>query len=326
VSFDFALVAASHTPLMMDEALAGPGVTQAVQASFAQAAAFVRDFGPERIVQFSPDHFHGFHYGLMPSFCVATAAHSYGDYGTATGSLAVDEAFALGLLNAVREADIDAAVSFDMTVDHGFVQMWEVMFGRFDDLPITPVFLNAIAYPIPRYRRARLLGQAVGRFAAASGQRVMFAASGGLSHDPVVPRISGSTSQQRDRLIGRAPMTADQQAAREKAVYAAGLAARDGGGPSRPLNPRFDRDFLDMLANRDWTAIDSLTPEGVEAVAGSAANEILAWVAASAALEAAAGPYKIVQRDYRPIPGWIAGLAVMTAVPTHGKGDAPHER
>ncbi len=322
MSVNFGLVAASHTPLLMDEALAGPEVTAAVKGAFATAAAFVRDFGPERIVQFSPDHFHGFHYGLMPSFCVATAAHSFGDYGTATGRLNVDEDFALDLLDAVREADIDAAVSFNMTVDHGFVQMWEVMLGRFDDLPITPVFVNAIGHPIPKYRRARLLGQAVGRFAAARGQRVLFAASGGLSHDPVVPNMRGAPPELRDRLTGRAPMTAAQQAARESAVYAAGLAARDGGGPSRPLNPQFDRDFLVMLANRDWAAIDALTPEGVDAVAGSAANEILAWVAAFAALEAAAGPYTIVQRDYQPIAGWIAGLAVLTAVPTPSEGEA----
>jgi 2,3-dihydroxyphenylpropionate 1,2-dioxygenase len=134
--------------------------------------------------------------------------------------------------------------------------------------------------------------------------------------------MRGAPPELRDRLTGRAPMTAAQQAARESAVYAAGVAARDGGGPSRPLNPQFDRDFLVMLANRDWAAIDALTPEGVDAVAGSAANEILAWVAAFAALEAAAGPYTIVQRDYQPIAGWIAGLAVLTAVPTPSEGEA----
>ena len=114
---NFALACASHTPLLMEADYVVDGVIEQVTAGFVTLADFVADFAPERIVQFSPDHFHGFHYDMMPSFCVGTAARSYGDWGTATGALDVDEDFALALLDAVRDADIDAAVSFDMVVD-----------------------------------------------------------------------------------------------------------------------------------------------------------------------------------------------------------------
>jgi len=207
----FALACASHTPLFMQEDLADPHVIAGVQASFEKLASFVRDFAPDRIIQFSPDHFHGFNYGLMPSFCVGTAAKSYGDWGTGCGPLNVDEVYASAVLDAVRDADIDAAISYDMVVDHGFVQIWEIMFGGFADLPITPIFVNAVGQPLPRYRRARQLGEAVGRFAAQSGERVLFVASGGLSHDPLVPQIRGAAPEVRDRLVGKTIHNAEDQ-------------------------------------------------------------------------------------------------------------------
>jgi 2,3-dihydroxyphenylpropionate 1,2-dioxygenase len=308
-----ALACASHTPLLMREELADAETVKTVQASFDQLGRFVKDFAPERIIQFSPDHFHGFHYDLMPSFCVGAAATSYGDYGTASGPLAVDEEYAVAVLDAVRESDIDAALSYDMVVDHGFVQVWEIMFRHFSDLPITPIFVNAIGFPLPKYRRARRLGEAVGRFAAQSGERILFVASGGLSHDPIVPRMSGASPELRDRLTGRVPLTREKQAERERAVHAAGVAALAGEGSCRPLNPQWDNAFLDMICASDWSATDALTAESVDQAAGAGGNEVLAWVAAAAAAAAAGGGYQVVQRDYRPIPGWIAGMAVLAA-------------
>ena len=307
------MVCASHTPLLMREELVEPGVCDSVKAAFTDLAEFVRDFAPEQIIQFSPDHFHGFHYDVMPSFCVGVAARSYGDWGTKAGPLEVDETYALNLLDAVRDADLDAAVSFDMIVDHGFIQIWETMFGRFDNLPIIPVFVNAIGHPLPTYRRARLLGTAVGRFAASSGKRVLFAASGGLSHDPMVPRIRGATPELRNRLMGRTHFGPEEQATRERAVHSAAAAAARGEGPCRPLNSDWDRHFLDMLARRDWGAIDALTAAGVERDAGTGANEVLAWVAAAAATEGVGGSYEVAQQAYQAIPGWIAGMATVAA-------------
>ncbi len=251
---------------------------------------------------------------MMPSFCIGAGARSFGDWGTGTGPLQVDEDYALVMLDAVRAADIDAAVSFDMVVDHGFVQIWEMMFERFDDLPIVPVFINAIGYPLPAYRRARLLGEAIGHFARQSGRRVLFAASGGLSHDPIVPVIRGAEPALRARLIGRVPVTTEAQASRERAVHAAGAAAMVGEGPVRPLNPDWDKELLARLAQPDWSIFDAMTADGVDQVAGAGGNECLAWVAAAAATQAAAGrSYQVVLSDYRAIPGLIAGLAVFGA-------------
>jgi 2,3-dihydroxyphenylpropionate 1,2-dioxygenase len=285
---------------------------EAVRHSFEQLAGFIKDFSPDLIIQFSPDHFHGFHYGNMPSFCIGAGANSCGDWRTQAGRLLVDEEFALTVLDAARRADFDIAVSFDMTVDHGFVQMWEAMWGEFNRYPIIPIFVNSIAPPLPTYRRARQLGEAIGRFAASTGKRILFAASGGLSHDPIVPQIQGASPELRDRLLGRAPVSAEQQERRERMVRKAARLLIEGKGSSRPLNPAWDREFLFALRTCNWDCIDAYTAEQVEATAGSGGNEVLCWVAAAAAA-AASGALDVVQEDYLPIPGWIAGMAHFAA-------------
>ena len=313
----FALVCASHTPLLMREDLASADMCKEVERSFERMRAFVDEFNPDQIVQFSPDHFHGFHYDNMPPFCIGAGAHSCGDWGTKEGSLNVDEDFALDLLDAAREADIDLALSYDMGVDHGFVQLWETLFDGFNRYPIVPIFINAIAPPLPTYRRARLLGQAIGRRAAASGKRVLFAASGGLSHDPVVPKMKGADAALRERLLGRSIQGPEQQAKREAMVEAAAVAAIKGEGPVRPLNPQWDDAILTAISRADWPVLDALDPVTVDAEAGSGANEVLAWVAAVAALDAT-GDVSIVQRDYVQIPGWIAGMGHLAATSSAG--------
>jgi 2,3-dihydroxyphenylpropionate 1,2-dioxygenase len=195
-----AVVCASHSPLMYR----GPAETateERVRSAFRDLAGFVNSFKPDYIIQFAPDHFNGFFYDLMPSFCIGAGAISLGDWGGGTGPLNVPEQTALTLLDHVRADDFDVALSYRMPVDHGFVQMWEAMLGDFRSIPIVPIFVNGAAPPLPTYRRARMLGESVGRFAAASGKRVLLAASGGLSHDPPLPSMRDATPEVRERLI-----------------------------------------------------------------------------------------------------------------------------
>lgn len=304
-----ALLCASHTPLMRD-GLDEPGVVPAVAEGFAQLADRVRAFAPDLVIQFAPDHFNGFFYDVMPPFCVGAAAFSIGDWGTRTGALPVPEAFARELAAAVLASDIDIALSYRMAVDHGTTQIWEEMLGAFDRIPIVPIFVNAIAPPLPSYRRARMLGEAVGRHALRSRRRILFAASGGLSHDPPVPQMAAASDEIRARLIdGRNP-GAEARAAREARVRAAGKAALNGESPQRPLNPEWDREVLRMLHQGDVAAFDRFDTGEVARIAGCAANETLAWVAAAAA-HGVAGPADFETVFYQPITGWIAGMAMM---------------
>lgn len=296
---------------------ATPTKQAGVRATFSKLAEFVKDYEPDYVIQFSPDHFNGFFYDLMPPFCVGAGAVSLGDWGGAAGPLNVCEDTALALVDHVRSVDFDVALSYRMAVDHGFVQIWEAMLGDCRTLPIIPIFVNSIAPPLPTYRRARQLGEAIGQFAMQSGKRVLFAASGGLSHDPPVPSIRGADSELRERLISGRNPTPQAKQAREQRVAEAGELAEAGKGPCQPLNPAWDAEFMSMLRRGDVSQLDALDVDIVRKDAGRGANEVLCWVAAFSAL-AAAGHYTITHEFYEDIPGWIAGFAAMIGVQANG--------
>lgn len=311
-SLSFALACASHTPVMFDDELASAGTSPAVRRSFDQMKEFVSDFDPELIIEFGPDHFNGFSYSLMPSFCIGAAARSAGDWNLPRIDMPVPEQAALDLLDHLRCEDFDVALSYAMVLDHGFVQIWDCMFGAINQYPIIPLFINCAAPPLPRYKRARMLGQAVGAFAQGLGKRVLFAASGGLSHDPPIGNIRTAQGAERQRLLGAVNETADEQAVREARVRQFGREVHEGRGRIKPLNPDWDGLILDNLEQGRWDFFDGLDPTQVSDEAGSAANEILCWVAATAAM-ATCAPYQVVQKDYTPAPGWIAGVGHLAA-------------
>lgn len=308
---DAALICASHTPLMQD-GVVPLAVRTRTEQSFRQLAQFVTDFAPDLVIQFSPDHFNGFFYDLMPAFCIGTAARSLGDWDTLEAVLPVPEEDARALADHVIATGIDTAVSYRMNIDHGFVQIWEEMLERADMYPIIPIFVNAAAPPLPTYARARALGEAVGAWAAKSGKRVLFAASGGLSHDPPTPDIRVAPPEVRERLIAGRNPTPEARATHKQRVLAAGEAAANGEGPCQPLSPEWDRRIIDMFLRGDISAFDALSTDQVRAEGGRGGNEILSWVAAFAALSAS-GPLTVRLDHYEAIDGWIAGMAMMSA-------------
>ena len=121
------------------------------------------------------------------------AAHAIGDFGTAAGVIDVPQALAERCAEAVLADGIDAAVSYRMQVDHGFAQPLEELLGGLRRYPVIPIFINSVAPPLPGFQRARLLGEAVGRFARSTGKRVLLLGSGGQSCAPA-PEVSGVIS------------------------------------------------------------------------------------------------------------------------------------
>ena len=309
-----ALVCASHTPLLRDGVCA-PDVRGRVAASFAQMAARVREFAPDLVIQFSPDHFNGFFYDLMPTFCIGVQAESIGDWGTQPGPLNVPETTALELAACLIDQGFDMATSYRMQVDHGFVQLWEQLFGSATVLPIVPIFVNCAAPPLPSFRRARELGEAVGRFAESSGKRVLIAASGGLSHDPPTPQMAGAPAELRARLIANRSPSEEMRAARERRVLEAGRAVAAGEGGILPVSSDWDLDFLERLRCGPVTQFDSWSTRELVATAGRGGPEVLCWTAASAAM-AETGSYETELHFYEAIQGWIAGMAIMSGSAT----------
>lgn len=118
----------SHTPLvgLVDPA---PAVLAEIDADVAAARDRIAKFDPELVILFAPDHYNGFFYDVMPSFCIGTAAEAVGDFGSVAGTLTVPMDLAEQCVSAVLDSGIDAAVSYRMQVDHGFAQPLELLLG-----------------------------------------------------------------------------------------------------------------------------------------------------------------------------------------------------
>jgi Catalytic LigB subunit of aromatic ring-opening dioxygenase len=102
-----ALVTMSHSPLM---GFTEPAVEtrERVDMALGGARKFVAEFDPELVVLFGPDHYNGFFYDMMPSFCIGASAESIGDYDTPAGPLLVDHDVAWTFVRAALDAEIDA--------------------------------------------------------------------------------------------------------------------------------------------------------------------------------------------------------------------------
>jgi len=308
-----AVLSASHTPLMKDGETTDE-IRNTVKQRFRALADRAERFQPDLVIQFAPDHFNGFFHDLMPSFCVGMSAQSIGDWDTSPGQLPVPSDLALQLSEALIEDGFDIATSYRMEVDHGFVQIWEAMFGTFGKYPMIPIFINCAAPPLPTFKRARMLGQAVGRFAKATGKRILISASGGLSHDPPTPSIRTASDEVKARLINGRNPTEEARRAREQRVLAAGARAHAGDSEILPVDPAWDKSFIEFLQRGHLTALDYMTTAEVRERAGRGGPEVLAWVAAFAALSVE-GPYDADLLYYEAIQGWIAGMAMMFAEP-----------
>jgi 2,3-dihydroxyphenylpropionate 1,2-dioxygenase len=303
----------SHSPLLN---LPGPSqdLLDDINVALTDARAFVRAYDPELVVIFSPDHYNGFFYRLMPPFCIGTNAIGVGDFGTQAGPLNVAEDIATACATAILDAGVDIAISASMEVDHGTVQPLQTLFGDAAARPVIPIFINSVATPLGPLKRARALGAAVGNFAATLNNRVLLVGSGGLSHDPPVPTLASAPPGALGRIVHGEPMTSEQRQARQVAVMELAQTFAQGRGPLQPLNPEWDHRVLDIFDRGDLTEFDSWSNEWIAREGGNSAHEIRTWVAAFAAL-ASRGPYETAVRYYRAAPELIAGFAVRTARP-----------
>jgi 2,3-dihydroxyphenylpropionate 1,2-dioxygenase len=307
----------SHTPLVgfVDPAQA---VQDEVNAVMAAARQRVTEFAPDLVVLFTPDHYNGFFYDVMPSFCIGMAAHAIGDFGTLAGPLTVPKELAEACASAVLDSGVDAAVSYRMQLDHGAAQPLELLFGGLGEVPVIPVFINSVATPLPSFQRARLLGEAIGRWAQSLNQRVLFIASGGLSHQPPVPELAHAEGLMADRLKGSGRyLPADEREARTQRVILAAQRFVHDQNSLHPLNPEWDQQFLDILSDGRLAELDATGNAELSALAGKSTHEVKTWVAACAALQAF-GPYQASDRYYREIPEWIAGFGTLSARPCAG--------
>lgn len=233
-----------------------------------------------------------------------------GDYLTPPGELNVATDAALALATRLMDDDFDIALSRRMQVDHGFSQALQFLWGGLDTPPVVPIFLNAVAQPgIARLRRCRQLGQAIGHFLDGLPQRTLLIGSGGLSHEPPVPTLAHPDPAIRERITIKREPTQAERAAKTQRVMDAGMALAAGDSSMKPLNPDWDKRYMDALEHGQLDALVQWTEDSIEQEAGLSAHESKTWLVARAALPQA--PLRCTLRHYQAVPELIAGYGVL---------------
>lgn len=310
-----AVVAMSHAP-SFGNVDPGGSIKSEIDSAIVEVQDFVKKFDPEVVVVLGPDHFNGQLYSLITPWVIGAKAEGVGDYGTTLGEVPVDADFARALHGAVLEQGIEVGRSEKMVIDHGILQPVDFIFGTPLSQAIVPIFVNALGFPLTPMQRVRAFGEALGKAAAETGKRVLFLASGGISHSPPIPRWDGAPGTLQERLISYAP-SREERLERERKIVTGIQAIADGKAPSDPLNEEWDTLVLDVFRSGDLTQVDAWANDWFLAEGGSAAHEMRTWIAAYSALSTA-GDYEMSVDHYWPVETWGAGFGIQAAI---GKTD-----
>jgi 2,3-dihydroxyphenylpropionate 1,2-dioxygenase len=321
----FQLTCVSHGPALANP-LPKPREHEAVVAAYAARAAAVAAFDPELIIVFAPDHYTDIHLELVPPFCIGLRCEAVADYGGYPGRINVPHELASRCAAFLRERDIDIAVSHSMKVDHGFSQPLHNVCGGVGRYPVLPICINTTCSPLSPFRRIRLLGEAIGAFAAQAGGRIAFLASGGLSHHPanIFPQdLTGAPDKVKNYLMyggeaGEMTVAEWHKYLGEQTVLGARsvMQGRRSAQDFR-INREWDERFLDALTEGNYPVFDKWDPAAIVAEAGVAAMEIQQWIAAASAAQIA-GVKPVVVDAHVTTVEYRLSVAVAHADPLSG--------
>ena len=315
--YETRLICASHSPLMYCFKKK-PENWDDLQNGFEEQAREIEKFDPDLVIAFGSDHFNGFFLNMMPSFCIGFQAEAVGDIGGFPGRLEVPREFAEGLAIELRKKHLDPGVSYQMRVDHAFSQTIHIMLGGLDRRPVIPVFINCINKPFVPFARSRILGQAVGEFVMSLDKKVLFLASGGLSHHPV--RYYPAWGEAEKRVAawqlsgGEHPdsMTRDEWLQRLHDMHHEGaemIARGERTAAHMHLNDESDRRFLEVLTSNSLEDFDAWDQDQLVAEGGIGSMELHTWIAAAAAHRTCSGEApRVSHYSVSPEIGIAAGI------------------
>jgi len=152
--------------------------------------------------------------------------------------------------------------------------------------------------PFVPFKRTRLLGEAIGAFAKSLNRRVLFVASGGMSHHPTryYPVYgTGDAAVTAWQLSGggnEQSLTQAQWLERLQVMHleAAEMIVRgERTAKHMRINPVIDQRFLDVLTANKLEDFDTWDQSQMVEEAGIGFMELQTWIAAAAAHRAAGG-------------------------------------
>lgn len=299
-------IAMSHSPMIMtSEAAAGEKGQRFLQKA-AEMKKWLQDSGAEVLVLISDDHFNSYFYDHMPSFTIGISeCEGWGDWQIPPYKIPVEQELAKHILNTGLEQNIDFAFSMKMKVDHGHTQ---AVYFLNDDLniPVVPIAVNTAAPPLPTMDRCFQLGEVV-RQAVESWEKdvkVAIVASGGLSHWVPIPKID-SDKEEDQGLIHI--LKNGRQEIEQLDEYLQTRETRVTRIKSGPVNEEWDREFLRLIGEKEFSVLRTWSTEYIEENGGNGGQEIRNWLVLLGALQNFDGDVVC----YEPIPEWVTGMAIV---------------
>lgn len=215
---------------------------------------------PDLILMFTSDHFVGFFYDNMPTFCIGTFEKGFGPQEISRSMpvyhIKGDAPFASALLEYGISEGFDLSSAAELKVDHSVMVPLHFLTPEMN-VPVVPILIKGHVPPLPRGSRCHALGKMVRRF---------------IDQWPGKERI---------------------------AVIASASFSLEVGGPKMGYIDQEWVDFcVDVSRKGDADAlIRAATPERIRA-AGNTAGEVLNWIAMMGALGNM--PAKFVEADAQP--------------------------
>ncbi|MFI5960346.1 hypothetical protein [Cryptosporangium sp. NPDC051539] len=273
-----AYICLSHSPFMAVPRLADAGYEY--RAAVDEARKFIGEIAPDVVVMFAPDHMNLLNQ-VRPPFTGILSGDTVPEFDIPRVSLAVHPV-AEQLFQDVVARDVDLAVGEDVSVDHGLGLTLLQLFDAPAQVPLVPIVVNAIGYPIFLVARARRVGEVIGEALASFDGTVLFIGTGGLSHNPPFPEPAPGAKrfspQEREASLATA------------LDY---------------LDPDWDRGLLAEMSAGDADCFSRLTQPELDR-RGGGANEVRTWAAAWAA--AGSPPARFT--SYEAVEPWITGMGV----------------
>jgi len=181
--------ASSHAPLIVRN---WSGVTPANKVALTSALTEIgrryKSARPDVLIVISPDHWVNFFIDNLPGICVGMGEEHEGPAEPwmkefPHRKIAGHPKLANHIVQTALERDFEPAISYHLTLDHGFcIPIWK---AGIDPLPpIVPIIFNDLEPPFPTVRRCLAWGSMLREAIESYPEdiRVAILATGGLSH------------------------------------------------------------------------------------------------------------------------------------------------
>jgi protocatechuate 4,5-dioxygenase beta chain len=178
-----------HFPLWVTN---GAPLAGEIERLYGAVAEHLRRVHPDVLLFLTGDHYNVFWDACVPVFSIGVAESARGcsDYPELPPrKVRVDSSLARHLHAEAIRAGFDVGMSQEFALDHTFVAPLQLLGA---EVPIVPVWVNALIPPLPSAHRCHALGRALRAAleSAPSGARVAVVASGSFSLEIGGPRIS----------------------------------------------------------------------------------------------------------------------------------------